>query len=120
MLPSQRLHVRKYTTFLLLHVICDFTFQMLLFAVVKFLTGCKYNLHDFHRVLLHRKIPGSCISRIDLALKQPPNLTSLSTKATFTSTADPKQLDIQDPGIFLCNKTRCKLCKLYLQPVKTS
>ena len=40
------------------------------------------------------------------ALKQPPNLTSLLTKATFTSTADPRQPDIQDPGIFLCNKTR--------------
>ena len=53
-----------------------------------------------------------------LALKQPPNLTSILTKAKFTSAADPRQLEIQDPGIFLCNKTRCKLCKLYLQPVK--
>ena len=62
MLPSQRLHERKYTTFLLLNVIRDFMFQMLPFAVVKFLTSCKYNLHNLHRVLLQRKIPGSCIS----------------------------------------------------------
>ena len=37
-------------------------FQMLPFAVVKFLSGCKYNLHNLHRAFLHRKIPGSCIS----------------------------------------------------------
>ena len=62
MLPSQRLHERKYTTFLLLQVIRDFMFHVLPFAVVKVVTGCKYNLHNLHRVLLHRKIPGSCIS----------------------------------------------------------
>ena len=62
MLPSQRLYEKKYTTFLLLHVIGDFMFHVLLFVVVKFVTGCKYNLHNLHQVLLHRKIPGSCIS----------------------------------------------------------
>ena len=36
--------------------------HVLPFAVVKFVTGYKYNLHSLHRVLLHRKIPGSCIS----------------------------------------------------------
>ena len=36
--------------------------DLLPFALVKFMTGCKYNLHNLHRVLLHKKIPGSCIS----------------------------------------------------------
>ena len=31
------------------------------FAVVKFVTGCKYKLHNLHLILLHRKIPRSCI-----------------------------------------------------------
>jgi len=52
-----------------------------------------------------------------LALKQPPNLNSILTKAMFTSTANFRKLEIQNPGIVLCNNNRCKLCKLYLQPV---
>ena len=35
----------------------------------------------------------------------------------FTSTANFRKLEIQNPRIVLCNNNRCKLCKLYLQPV---
>ena len=49
--------------FLLLHVMFDLMFHVLLFAVVNAVTGCKYNVHNLHRVLLHRKIPGFCIPR---------------------------------------------------------
>ena len=56
------MHDRKYTTFLLSHVICDFIFHVLPVAVVKLVTGCKYNLHNLHRLLLHKTIPGFCIS----------------------------------------------------------
>ena len=61
MLPLHMVHKRKYTTFLLSQVIRDFMFHVQPFAVVKFVTGCKYNLHNSHRVLLHKKILGSCI-----------------------------------------------------------
>ena len=61
MLPLHMLHERKYTTFLLSQVIHDFMINVQPFAVVKFVTGCKYNLQNLHRVLLHKKIPGSCI-----------------------------------------------------------
>ena len=39
----------------------DVMFHVQPFAVVKLVTGCKYNLHSLRRVLLHKKIPGSCI-----------------------------------------------------------
>ena len=42
-------------------MIRDFIIHVQLFAVAKFVIGCKYNLHNLHRVLLHKKIPGSCI-----------------------------------------------------------
>ena len=42
---------------------CDLMFHVLQFAVLNVVTGCKYNVHNLHRVLLHRKIPGSCISK---------------------------------------------------------
>ena len=51
-----------------------------------------------------------------LALRQPPNLTSILTNAKFTSECI-SQTRNRMPGISLCGKTRCKLCKLYLQPV---
>ena len=51
-----------------------------------------------------------------LALRQPPNLTSILTNAKFTSESI-SQTRNRMPGIFLCDKTRCKLRKLYLQPV---
>ena len=31
------------------------------FTAIKFVTSCKYNLHNLHRVLLNKKILGSCI-----------------------------------------------------------
>ena len=51
-----------------------------------------------------------------LALKQPPNLTSILTNAKFTSISS---IEKPEPGIKLCNKVQCKLCRLYLQPVKS-
>ena len=39
--------------FLLLHVMCDLMFHVLPFAVLNVVTGCKYNVHNLRRVLLH-------------------------------------------------------------------
>ena len=52
-----------------------------------------------------------------LALKQPPNVSSILTNAKFTSISS---IEKQEPEIKLCNKAQCKLCRLYLQPVKTA
>ena len=52
-----------------------------------------------------------------LAFKQPPNLSSILTKAKFSSINQPRFQSI--PGIKLCSNNRCKLCKLYLQPVNS-
>lgn len=50
-----------------------------------------------------------------LALKQPPNITSILTTAKFNSK---EHLSVPAPqGITLCNNKQCKLCRLYLQPV---
>jgi len=43
---------------LLLHAMCDLMFYVLQIAVLNAVTGCKYDVHTLHRVLLHRKIPG--------------------------------------------------------------
>ena len=51
-----------------------------------------------------------------LALKQPPNITSILTNAKFLSN---NVTSTVQPGISLCNNSRCKLCKLYLQPVSS-
>ena len=48
---------------LLLHVICDLMFHMFPFAVLNVATGSRYNVHNLHRVVLHRKVPGFCIPR---------------------------------------------------------
>ena len=52
-----------------------------------------------------------------LALKQPPNLTSLLTKAKFISEHYP--MYVPTPGITLCKRKNCKLCHMYLQPVSS-
>ena len=50
-----------------------------------------------------------------LALKQPPNITSILTTAKFNSEENPS---LPGPhGITLCNNRQCKLCRSYLQPV---
>ena len=50
-----------------------------------------------------------------LALKQPPNITSILTTAKFNSKENPSLPAPQ--GITLCNNRQCKLCRSYLQPV---
>ena len=52
-----------------------------------------------------------------LALKQPRNVTSLLTKAKFSSNTITRVQPT--PGIVLCNSNRCKICKPYLQPVNS-
>ena len=52
-----------------------------------------------------------------LALKQPRNVTSLLTKAKFSSNTITRIAPT--PGIVLCDSNRCKICKLYLQPVNS-
>ena len=52
-----------------------------------------------------------------LAFKQPRNVTSLLTKAKFSSNTITRIPPT--PGIVLCNSNRCKICKLYLQPVNS-
>ena len=49
-----------------------------------------------------------------LALRQPPNLLRHLTKAEYNR-SNPRK----ENGIFRCSNQRCKLCKLYLQPVKS-
>ena len=55
-------------------------------------------------------------SKIVLALKQPPNLLRLLSKASFNSSQPVHKKKI---GIFKCNDIRCKLCALYMQPCKS-
>ena len=56
-------------------------------------------------------------SKTVLALKQPPNIKSLLTNSKFSSQSKTSNKAI--PGIHLCNNSRCKLCKSYLQPVNS-
>ena len=51
-------------------------------------------------------------TKVVLALKQPPNLLRQISQAAFTTiTTDPLP-----PGIYLCNRPNCFICKYYLQP----
>ena len=52
-----------------------------------------------------------------LALKQPPNLTLLLTKAKVISEHYAK--DVPTPGITLYKRKNCKLCQMYLQPLSS-
>ena len=56
-----------------------------------------------------------------LALKQPPNISSILTNARFSSAAEiPTTTSTTASfGITLCKDNRCKLCKLYLQAVNS-
>ncbi len=53
-----------------------------------------------------------------LALRQPANLKSLLTKAKFNTNNDNNNPNLSR-GIFLCENQRCKLCRMYLQPVNS-
>ena len=54
-----------------------------------------------------------------LALRQPPNISSILTNARFSSSAviSTTTSTTASFGITLCKDNRCKLCKLYLQAV---
>ena len=55
-----------------------------------------------------------------LALKQPPNISSILSKARFSSSSKALTTSaITSIGITLCKNNRCKLCKLYLQAVNS-
>ena len=55
------MHDKKYTTFLLLHEIVHFMFQVTFFAVLNELTSCRYNLQSLHRLSLQRVIPNEAV-----------------------------------------------------------
>jgi hypothetical protein len=50
------------------------------------------------------------------ALRQPPNLLRRLTRSTFVSPEKTQLIkDLNTSGIFTCNRSNCKVCKLYLQ-----
>ena len=50
--------------------------------------------------------------------RQPKNLLQLLTNSRFLTT--PHQISDQEPsGIFLCDRSNCKICRLYLQECKS-
>ena len=50
-------------------------------------------------------------NKVTLALKQPPNLLRILTRANFSFTGDEKLPN----GLFKCHGARCLLCKYYIQ-----
>ena len=68
------------------------------------------------KLVMHKKEVYRYQTKFSIKTASKSHFNTVLTKAKFTSISDPKHVDIQDPGIFLCNNTRCKLCTLYLQP----
>ena len=60
-----------------------------------------------------REIFGDCTTTT--AFKQPPNILRHLTKASFTAAIPSTISTLPRKGLFKCDDSRCKLCRLYLQ-----